>query len=136
MDMNAAADEITTVLDTIAGLRVTGHPPASISPPAGFLDYPQAVDFDETYGRGLDRIRDWQVFVVVGRATERTARDRIYEYASATGSKSVKAVLEAHTYTSLHTLRVASADFGFISIGDIDYIGATFHLDIAGQGTS
>lgn len=135
MDLNAVADEITTVLDTIAGLRVTGQPPGSITPPAGFLDYPQSVDFDETYGRGMDRIRDWQVFVVVGPATERSARDRIYEYASATGAKSVKTVLEAAAYTSLNELRVASVEFGFISIGGIDYIGATFHLDIAGQGS-
>jgi hypothetical protein len=136
MNLATVADEVATVLDTIAGLRVTGHPPASISPPAGWVDYPQSLDFDETYGRGMDRIRDWQVFVVVGRATERTARDRVYEYASATGSKSVKAVLEAHTYTSLATLRVASAEFGFVDVAGVDYVGVTFHLDIAAQGTT
>jgi hypothetical protein len=136
MDLNAVADEIAAVLDTIDPLRVSAYPPGTVSPPAGIVSFPQSVTFDETYARGMDRIRDWPVVVVVGRVTERTARDRIYEYASPTGAKSVKAVLEAHTWSALDVLRVASVEFDVVDIAAVDYIAAVFHLDIAGHGTA
>lgn len=136
MDLNEVADEIAEVLATIDGLRVTGYPPPTVAPPAGIVSYPESVTFDETYGRGMDRIRDWPVAVVVGKATDRTARERIYEYAAATGSSSVKAVLEAHDWVSLDQLRVAEVEFDVVEIGTNKYIAAVFHLDIAGQGTA
>jgi hypothetical protein len=136
MNLNTVADEIATVLDTIAGLRISDYPPASVTPPAGIVSYPASVEFDATYGRGMDRIPDWPVLVVVGKATDRTARERIYAYAAATGASSVKAVLEAHTYTSLATLRVVSCEFDVLEIASVNYISALFHLDIAGQGTT
>lgn len=136
MDMNDVADELAARLDTITGLRVSDHPPASVVPPAGIVSYPDRIDFDETYGRGMDRIRDWPVVIVVGKATDRTARTRVYEYAAATGAKSVKAVLESGTYTSFDEIRVASCQFDVVTIGAIDYIAAMFTLDIAGQGTA
>lgn len=136
MDLNDVMDEIATQLDTISGLRVHDHPPGSVTPPAGIVSYPDRVDFDETYGRGMDRIRNLPVVVVVGKATDRTARTRINGYASATGASSVKAVLEAGTYTSFSTIRVASVEFDVVTIGTIDYIAAMFALDIAGQGTA
>jgi hypothetical protein len=136
MNLNTVADEIATVLDTIPGLRVFGYPPPTVSPPAAIVSYPEAVDFDETYGRGMDRIRDWPVEIVDGKATDRTGRQRILAYAAATGPSSVKAVLEAHTWTSLATLRVTSVDFAVYEIAGANYISALFHLDIAGQGTT
>lgn len=134
MNLNDVADEIATVLDTVTGLRVSGYPPASVTPPAGIVSYPESMDFDETYGRGMDRIRNWPVLVVVGKATDRTARERIYEYAAGSGASSVKAVLEAHAWASLDTLRVSSVEFDVLTIAAVDYIAAIFHLDIAGQG--
>jgi hypothetical protein len=135
MDLNDVADEITARLDTIAGLRCFGYPPASIVPPAAVVSYPEAVQFDETYGRGMDRIPSWPVVVVVGKATDRTARDRVYEYASATGASSVKAVLESGTYTAFDELRVVSCSFDVVTIASVDYISALFTLDLAGPGT-
>lgn len=136
MDLNALSLEITGVLDTIAGLRVTQQPPESLTPPATWLEYPQEVNFDETYGRGMDRIPDWEVFAVVGKVTSRSGRQSVYEYASATGAKSLKAVLEAHTWAACDVLRVSSVEFGYTTVAGIDYVSAKFHLDIAGQGTA
>lgn len=136
MDLNALALEVAAVLGTIAGLRVTPQPPDSITPPAAWLEYPQSMDFDETYGRGVDRIPDWEVFVVVGPVTKRSARESVYQYASATGSASLKTVLEAHAWTECDWLRVVSVEFGYTTVGAVDYVGARFHLDIAGQGSA
>lgn len=138
MDLNAVADEIATVLKTIADFtgRTSAFPPGSVSPPAAIVSYPESVEFDETYGRGMDRIRDWPVVLVVGRVTDRTARNAIYRYTSAVGATSVKAVFEAHTWTSVDDLRVASVEFDVHEIGAVSYIVAVFHLDIAGRGTA
>jgi hypothetical protein len=107
-----------------------------VTPPAAIVSYPEKVDFDETYGRGMDRIPDWPVVVVVGKATDRTARTRIYQYAAATGSNSLKTVLQAHTWAACDVLTVTSVEFDVVTIGAIDYIAALFHLDITGQGTA
>jgi hypothetical protein len=135
MNPNDVADELTARLDTIAGLRCFGYPPGSVTPPAGIVSYPERIEFDETYGRGMDRIPSWPIVVVVGRATDRTARKRIYDYAAATGPKSVKAVLEGGTYTSFDTIRVVDCTFDVVPIAGIDYISALFTLDIAGDGS-
>lgn len=136
MNLNDVANELTAQLDTIAGLTVFGYPPPTVSPPAGIVSYPDRLDFDATYGRGMDRIADWPLMVVVGKATDRSARKRIYEYASATGASSVKAVIEGGTYTSLADVRVASVEFDVVSIAAVGYIAAIFHLEIAGGGSS
>jgi hypothetical protein len=136
MDLNDVADEIAATLGTITGLRVHAYPPGSVTPPAGIVSYPQQVDFDETYGRGMDRVRDWPIVIVDGKATDRTARERILSYAAGTGAASVKAVLEAHTWTACDVLRVTSVEFDVVTIASVNYISALFHLDIAGQGTA
>lgn len=136
MNLNDVADELTTRLDTIAGLRCFGHPPATVTAPAGIVSYPERIAFDETYGRGMDRIEAWPVLIVVGKATDRTARERVYDYAAATGTKSVKFVLEGGTYTSFDTIRVVDCTFDVVTIAGVDYISALFTVDIAGQGTA
>jgi hypothetical protein len=135
MNPNDIADELTARLDTIAGLRCFGYPPPTVVPPAAIVSYPGSITFDETYGRGMDRIPDWPVLIVQGKATDRTARERIYDFAAATGPKSIKAILEAGEYASLDTIRVMSCEFDVVTIGGVDYISALFTLDIAGQGT-
>lgn len=136
MNPNDVADELTTRLDTIAGLRCFGYPPPTVVPPAAIVSYPEAIQFDETYGRGMDRVPSWPILIVVGKATDRAAREKVYDYAAATGSTSVKAVLESGTYTSFDTIRVTQASFDVVTIAGNDYISALFTLDIAGQGTA
>lgn len=136
MDLNLVMDEIATRLDTIAGLRCTGFPPPTVTPPAGIVSYPDRVEFDATYGRGVDLIVDLPVLVVEGKATDRSARDRIAAYAAGSGARSVKAVLESGTYTSFDEVRVKSAEFDVVTIAGIDYISVLFRLDIGGPGSA
>lgn len=134
MDPNAIAEEIATVLRTIDGLDVDAYPPATITPPRGIVSYPENIMFDLTYGRGMDRIPDWPVWVVVGRVNSKTARQRIMAYAASVGAVSFKVVLEAHDWQSCDELTVKSVGFDVITIAGVDYIAAGFHLDIAGSG--
>lgn len=134
MNIDDVMDEISTRLDTITGLRCFAWPPGAAVPPAAVVGYPSRYDYDETYGRGMDRMT-LPVVVLVGRPTDRSTRDAMAQYVNGSGSASIKAVLESGTYTALHTLRVMSADFDVYQLGGTDYLAAIFELDIAGQGS-
>jgi len=134
MILSAVMDEIAGVLAGITGLRVHDHPPATVNPPAGIVSYPDRVEYDQTYGRGMDRIRDLGVVLLTGKATDRSARDTVAGWAKGSGSGSVKATLEGHTWTSCHVLVVTSCTFDVVTIAGVDYLAAIFSLDIAGQG--
>lgn len=134
MDLGDVMDEVSTRLDTIAGLRCFAWPPGAAVPPAAVVGYPSDYTYDATYGRGMDRMT-LPVVVLVGRPTDRSTRDAIAAYVNGSGSASVKAVLESGTYTALHTLRVMSVDFDVYQLGGTDYLAAIFDLDIAGSGS-
>ena len=135
MNLANVMEAISDRLDTIAGLRCFAYPPGTVTPPAAIVSYPEDITFDETYGRGMDRM-SLPVVLVVGKVSDRTARDRLGAYCNGTGASSVKAVLESGTYSAFHTVRVASIEFDVVSIAGVDYIAALFTLDIAGSGTS
>lgn len=124
-------DQVATQLDTISGLRVMAWPAGSVSPPTAIVGYPDKYDFDAAYGRGADII-SLPVVVVCGRATDRTARDAIGAYANGSGASSVKAVVEAGTYTAFDTVRVTGVDFDIYTEAGVSYLAAIFTLDIAG----
>lgn len=134
MNLAAVAGQLAARLDTIDGLRVYGYPPDSVSPPAAVLSLPTDIVFDETYGRGMDRIT-WPLLVIAGKVADRTVPERLYPYCSGTGAASIKAVLEAGRYTELDTLRVTRAEPDVVTWQGVDYVAVVFELDIAGPGT-
>jgi len=133
MDLAAVMDAVAGRIDTITGLRVHPHPPGSLTPPAAVVSYPDEIAFDETYVRGMDRMT-LPVVVVVGKASDRAARDELAAYCNGSGARSIKAVLESGVYTAFHTLRVMRIEFDVVTIGGTDYLAALFDLDISGQG--
>jgi hypothetical protein len=133
MRLGEVMDAIATRLDSVVGLRCFSYPPGTITPPAAIVSYPESITFDETYGRGMDRL-SLPVVVVVGRPTDRSTRDHLGAYCDGTGAASIKAVLESGTYEAFDTVRVEGVDLDVVSIGGQDYMAALFTLDIAGQG--
>jgi ABC-type arginine/histidine transport system permease subunit len=132
MDIAAVMDEVAAQLATIADLNVTAHWRGSPNPPEAIVSLPRG-DFDAAYARGMDR---WElpVILVLGKVSERSARDAASPYVSGSGAKSFKAVLEAGTYTELDSLRVQDFEFDVVTFAAVDYLTVTFILDIAGQG--
>jgi hypothetical protein len=126
-------DEVADQLDTIAGLRVFAFPPDSLTPPAAIVSYPDEIVYDATYGRGMDRLT-LPVVVVVGRLSDRATKGLLTDYTDGAGGGSIKAVVEAGTYTAFDTVRVTRAEFDAIRIGSTDYLAGMFDLDVAGQG--
>lgn len=134
MDLAAVMDAVSNRLSTIAGLRCFAYPPPTLTPPAAVVSYPDSYDFDETYGRGMDRMK-LPVVLVVGQVSDRSARNSLGAYCNGTGSQSVKAVLESGTYSAFQVVRVEGIEFDVVAIGGIDYTAALFTLDIAGSGS-
>lgn len=133
MDITAVINELTARLATIDGLRAYSWPVSPISPPAAYFAYPEQVTFDETYGRGMDRIT-LPLVVVAGKADAQSTRDRLAAWCDGSGATSVKAVIEAGTASAFDTVRATGVEFEPVTIAGTDYAAAIFTLDIAGQG--
>lgn len=134
--MGAVMQEIADRLDTIPNLRVFGHPPDKPPPaPSAVVTYPGTLRYDGAYARGMDQL-DPTVVALVGKVSDRTARDRVSKYVNGSGVESFKALLEAEDWAhpTFDTLRVTQVEFDMITIGGVEYLSATFTLDIAGKG--
>lgn len=134
MHIDSVMGEIAGRLDTIAGLRVFDHPVDKVEPPTAIVSLPQ-IAFDQTYGRGSDRY-ELPVILAIGKVVDRAARNNIAPYVAGSGAKSFKAVLEDKStpYASFDTVRVQGVDFDVFTWNSIEYLTATFTLDILGSG--
>lgn len=136
MDLNAVADELVERLKTGLGPRgyyVSPQPPESITPPTIIVSYPKTVEYDETYGRGMDKITDWEILALTGAVSEFSARKRLLDLAGG-GLGGVKALLEAPGQQSYDEIRVSSASFDVVTMAGVDYVSCTWLLDIWGTG--
>lgn len=131
------ADVMTEVAQTLAqitGLRVLDYPPEGLSPPAGYVSYPQSINFDETYGRGEDRFTDLPIVLVASNVTTRAARDTASGWSSGDGPKSVKRAMEAHTWTTCDDLTVTSVEFDIERFAGGPYLAVMFKATVVGPG--
>lgn len=133
MNLADVMDEIGDQLDLIEGLRVYRYPTDAPQVPAAIVSYPVEWTFDSTMRRGTDECV-LGVVVVVGKGTDRAARDRLAKYVDGSGSASVKAVVEAGEYTSLATARVAEVVIGTGTWNGVEYLSAVFEISISGRG--
>lgn len=127
-------DELAAALATVTGVRVHSHPPESITPPAGVVSYPAGIAFDQTYQRGMTKFNDLPVVLLAGKAVSRAARDTVTEWSADTGPRSIKRAIEARPYASCHVVTVTECSFDVVTIAGVDYLAATFMLDIVGSG--
>lgn len=134
MNLDDVAGELGAALKTIDGLRVPEWGVRKVTPPFVLIPLPDLITFDATYGRGSDRIEDWQLLVLKDRPTTPESRRAIAEYAAGSGPKSVKAAVEGYAYTACDDVRVVSAEFDVVQFDGVDYLAVMFHLDISGKG--
>lgn len=131
LDLNATMNALGVRLATIAGLRVYDYPPDAVATPAGVIAYPATVDYDQTYQGGADRAM-FPVHVLAGKVSDRASRDVIGAYVGRSGALSVKTTLEADPTLAgaVDSLRVMAASFGTINVGGLDYLAATFDVEV------
>lgn len=134
MDLYAVMGEVGTALTGIAGLRVAKWGAKRVDVPAAVVTLPDEIIFDQTYGRGSDKIADLVVFVMVGDARRDDSVKQLAAYCAGSGAKSVKAKIEAYTYTTLHTAVVTKCLFPDVTYAGNPYLAAEFHIDIIGLG--
>jgi len=134
MRLDEVMDEVASVVKQITGLNVFAYPPGSLVAPAGYVSYPQSVDFDETYQRGEDQFTDLPIVLVVGKPTDKTSRDRIGPWASGDGPQSLKRAMEAHTWTTCDDVTVTQAEFDLETISGVPYLAAMFKATVVGPG--
>jgi hypothetical protein len=139
VDLLAVMTEVDTRLRTITALRTTSiGTDSAVSVPAAVQYLPDRIDFDQTAGRGSDKINDLIVVVFVGRANMRNAVKAITPYLAGSGAKSIKAKLDhsvAAPYTSCFDFQVVYAEIDYSAmIGSVNYLAALFHCNITGSG--
>lgn len=88
IQLGSIMDAIAAKVPDTATSRVYAWPVETIQPPCAVVAYPEEpIQFDATFTRGSDRAT-FPLFFLVGKATERTARDRLSEIVTgATGIK-------------------------------------------------
>jgi hypothetical protein len=118
---------IATNLRTISGLRAVATVPDNPTPPIAVI-YPQSIDFDESFQRGLQNY-NFRVVVIVGRADERSAQNRLDSFVASTGSTSVKLAIESDKTLggkAFDTRVTAMTNYGSIDISEVVYLSAEF----------
>lgn len=133
LDLNAVMDAIGTRLLTISGLRVADYAAQSVNPPQAIVSLPtEPVEYDAVMGRGADRAVI-PITVLVGAVSDRASRDAIAAYVSGTGASSIKAAVEGTTSDlggAAQTVRVMTGRIDIVTIGAVDYLGATFDVEV------
>lgn len=134
MRLDLVMDEVAAVLSGITGLNVFAYPPESLTPPAGYVSYPEPIEFDQTYDRGQDEFTALPIVLVASRVTTRAARDVVARWASGDGATSVKARMEAHVWATCDDVTVTSCTFDVEKIAGVDYLTALFKATVVGPG--
>lgn len=135
MKLDLVMDEVALVLKQITGLKVVfPYPPPTLVPPAGYVSYPRSIDFDQEYQRGGDQFTDLPIVLVASKVTDRTARDTVAAWAAGDGPKSIKARMEAWSWTNCDDLTVTSCEFDVERVAGVDYLAAMFKATVVGPG--
>lgn len=132
LDLNAVMDALGTRLGTIAGLRVADYAADVANPPQAIVSLPEMVEYDTVAGHGADRVVI-PVTVLVGRISDRAARDLLAQYISGTGAMSVKLAVEGGTGDLggvAHTVRVTESRVDVVTIQAVEYLGASFDVEV------
>jgi hypothetical protein len=127
-------DEVAARLAAVDGLRPFAYPIRDPHPPSAIVAWPEQLDYDSTYVRGMDRITV-PLVVVVGAPEERASRDRLADYCNGSGPRSVKAAVEnPGAGAAFDSVVVTGAVFDVYTYPAGPLLTAIFSLDIAGQG--
>lgn len=124
-------DGLVTRLQTIDGLRCYDRPADIVAAPAAFTLL-EAVDFQNAFALGDPRM-EITVTVIVARTSDRAAYERMSEYVAPTGSRSIRAAIEADRSLGgvCQTLIVQRADnIRSVSQGDAEYLAVDFGLTV------
>ena len=124
---------LATNLQTISGLRVVDTLPDLVNPPMAMIGLTK-VNYNQQNQRSMAEYT-FQVTVVVGRVSERTAQATL-DVLVAPGSGSVKYAIESDRTLggkAYETFVPELSAYGAVSINGIDYLSAEFSVQVFAQ---
>lgn len=124
---------LATNLQTISGLRVVDTLPDLVNPPMAMIGLTK-VAYNQQNQRSMAEYT-FQVTVVVGRVSERTAQATL-DVLVAPGSGSVKYAIESDRTLggkAFDTFIPELSAYGAVSINGIDYLSAEFSVQVFAQ---
>lgn len=133
MILKSVMQDIGRRLDTINPLRTQSYESDEINPPAAFVNLPSNIDYQTTYGSGVNAIR-LEITILVSKSDARIRLEQIAPYADSEGAKSVAEVLETGTYIAFDSIQVLSSRFDVITIAGVDYLACIFQVEVIGSG--
>ena len=132
MNLIAVRQGLATALDTISGLRVFDYVPDSAPVPAAIVE-PLEITYGAAMQDGLHNLRGY-VTVFDGRMSDRSSQDRVDTYVATTGTKSIKAAIEADPTLSgsCQTSQVIGAQPRSVTMAGVEYNAYRFEVLIYG----
>lgn len=126
------ADVMDAIADTLIEAeilpRVYAYPAGNVTVPAAVVSYPaEDIDFDVTFKNGSDRAV-FPVFFLVGKATDKAARDTLSEIIS--GASDIKAALDGTLGDVVQTARVTGLRVESVTVAGADYLSATASIEV------
>ena len=118
---------LMTNVATISGLRTSATVPDNPNPPIAIV-MPDGITFDNAFQKGMHTYT-FTVMVIVGRADERSAQNKLDGFVSGTGSSSIKLAIESDKTLNgvVFDTRVTELrNYGSITISDVVYLVAEF----------
>jgi hypothetical protein len=125
------AEGLAEAVATVKGVRTYDHVPDVWATPCAYV-MPDAVDYWNGFAAGNVEAT-YTVTLIVGRTAERHAQKALYEFMSYSGTRSVRAAIEADRSLKgrVQTLLVERADnIRMISQGDASYLACDFRCRI------
>lgn len=122
---------LATNLATIPGLRTSAFVPDEPKPPIAVI-FPENINFDTAFGRGLDTYT-FTVQVIVSKVSDRNAQSNLDGYCNPDGPQSVKAAIESDKTLGgkIQDLRVTEArDYRAATINENTYLTVTFAVTV------
>ena len=128
MTLSVVRESMRDALGGINGLSVSIFQTPQVLPPHAVIRL-SSGSYDRTMGRGLDELAA-TVIVYVSRAMDDTALEQLDQFITGTGPKSIKAAIESATGNGISFFRVSEFEVGVASVGDQEFLAATFDVQI------
>ena len=128
MNLSVVRESMRDALGGIRGLSVSIFQTPQVLPPHAVIRL-SSGSYDRTMGRGLDELAA-TVIVYVSRAMDDTALEQLDQFITGTGPKSIKAAIESATGVGISFFRVSEFEVGVASVGDQEFLAATFDVQI------
>ncbi len=131
------AEAVATQAKDATGLRSQPEIVGRIDPPFLMVGVPPIPNYRATMGRGRVLIEDWPLYVLTSARMDRIGQERLADYASWSGDRSIVTALEAEPTLGGVVLDLAVMSFrplGTDEVGLIGYFGGEFRLSVEIDG--